>query len=156
MLRIIISRLLRHILGCGGSILASSRVVLEVNAGSNTFLQCCELSPPPGKDRLFFCLPVSPSVCLSQNPVLISLRRRLIIEIWNFVQCFIIVHILSWQEYPIIFLLVMPGGFKRSGGVKKKLVLTSALRRLIIETWNFVECFFIISTCAYHLGRRIQ
>ena len=31
----------------------------------------------------------------------------------------------------------------------KYLVFTSPLRWLIIETWNFVQCFIIISRCAY-------
>jgi hypothetical protein len=38
----------------------------------------------------------------------------------------------------------------------QNLVLTSRTRRLTWETWNFVQCFIIISRCAYCQDRRIQ
>jgi hypothetical protein len=57
---------------------------------------CNYVSLHPGGDILFLyflsvCLSVSPSVCLSQNLVLTSLLRRLTVETWNCVQCFIII-----------------------------------------------------------------
>jgi hypothetical protein len=35
-------------------------------------------------------------------------------------------------------------------------VLSFPTRRLMVKTWNFVQCFFIISRCVYWQGRWIQ
>jgi hypothetical protein len=53
----------------------------------------------------------------------------------------------SWGRH-IVFVL--------SVCLSQNLVLTSPTRRLIVETWNYVQCFIIINSCAYCQDAMIQ
>jgi hypothetical protein len=115
----------------------------------------CRIMSPPSWGRHCFCT-FCLSVSLSQNIVLTSPTRRLIVKTWNFVQCFIIISRCAYYQDRRIQLFFYELWWVQKGWGVKYFVLTSTLRWLIIETWNFVQCFIINSRCAYCQDGRIQ
>jgi hypothetical protein len=68
---------------------------------------------------------------------------------------------LNWHCRHNCFVSPHPGGdilflYCLSVCLSQNLVLTSPTRLLTVETWNFVQCFLIISRCAYCQDRMIH